>query len=604
MTITSRRSLLTALAASAAALPLGGLAATPARAAVPAADVVVPPFPPAPGTTGRLSSVTTVPLDGSFFSRLSLGALTVGVLPGTPERTEVASAGGRVALLTKGARTVLLPGPSRTFQENKQPFTDYFTRTLPNRAEPDPKVWEWGWGATPGGGSWSEVNGATSDYEVTAEGGGTGIITLTTSNVSRHVTVRDDEITQVDARATARFDKAPAGAAYSFALSFGYQDSDNSYRARLHFTPQGAVELRLEKEVNNAVTALAASVTLTAAAPAGSTWTVRVRHEGSRIQAKAWRSDASEPNAWTAGATDTTFTKGRVGVRAIASTGTTNLPVRLLVDRFSVDAATWAQPPTVTHGDWVRVLPEPFDGRWTPEIEQRIRAWAGSTEPDVLAHAAMFLPGAPDVRSGAGPTAGKRVLGEAGYGHPNAQGYLVEGADFHEYMGIAWTFPTETAPVVSEQIDNLDCSGYVRMVYGFHMGVPMAADEDTSGTRLPRRSRQMVDHTPGVLIDRATLPPATFAPPAAPLLQPGDLVLFNADAGDDVQDDPATTETDERFLVVDHVGIYLGRDSLGNRRFLSSRKTGNGPTMSDLAGASTLDGTGTYAKNLHTVRRI
>ncbi|OIJ85111.1 NlpC/P60 family protein [Streptomyces colonosanans] len=136
----------------------------------------------------------------------------------------------------------------------------------------------------------------------------------------------------------------------------------------------------------------------------------------------------------------------------------------------------------------------------------------------------------------------------------------------------------------------LDCSGYTRMVYGYHMGVPMAAKADTSGDRIPRRSRDMADHTPGVLIDRTD----GTLPPAANDLQPGDLVLFNADSGDDGE--PTGT--------VDHAGIYLGRDAAGKRRFLSSRKTGNGPTMADLAGPSLLDGAGLYASSLHTVRRI
>jgi len=47
-----------------------------------------------------------------------------------------------------------------------------------------------------------------------------------------------------------------------------------------------------------------------------------------------------------------------------------------------------------------------------------------------------------------------------------------------------------------------------------------------------------------------------------------------------------------------------GADAAGKRRFLSSRKTVNGPTMADLGGASVLDGTGTYASTLHTVHRI
>ncbi|MEV3912958.1 hypothetical protein [Streptomyces canus] len=70
-------------------------------------------------------------------------------------------------------------------------------------------------------------------------------------------------------------------------------------------------------------------------------------------------------------------------------------------------------------------------------------------------------------------------------------------------------------------------------------------------------------------------------------------MLFNADSGDD-----------RVSPTLDHVGIYLGLDAVGRRRFLSSRKTANGPTMSDLGGASLLDGSGTYAKTLHTVRRI
>ncbi|MFF7646132.1 NlpC/P60 family protein [Streptomyces canus] len=326
--------------------------------------------------------------------------------------------------------------------------------------------------------------------------------------------------------------------------------------------------------------------------PAGTDLTIRVRREGTRIQAKAWQSASAEPSSWAFDITDSTptLTKGRVGVRALANEGCTNLPVRLSVSRLEVDAANWAALPTVTHGDWVRVLPEPFDGTWTAALEQTIRGWAGSTVPDVLAYAAMFLGGAAQVTAGAGPAQGGQVLGEAGYGYLDAQGFRLEGADFHEYMKAGWTFPdgTCTGPS-SKQVGNLDCSGYTRMVYGYHLGVPLAAGEDTSGTRLPRASRHMADYAPGVVVDRTT----GTTPPTAALLQPGDLVLFNADSSDDGVS-----------LTVDHVGIYLGRDDGGERRFLSSRKTVNGPTMSDLGGASLLDGSGTYAKTLHTVRRI
>lgn len=572
----SRRGLLAAFAVSAASVPLTGLAAPSAHA--DAAPAPVDPLPAPAGLTSARSSVTLAPLNASYFTPVTLTSpLTTTVLPGTPARTEVTSNGKRVALLTHGARTVVLPGPRRTFTENKRPFVDDFQRTLT------------GWGSSPGGGSWSTLPSSSDSYSVVP---GTGLVVLTTTGVSRHASLRDDEITDVDVRSVARFDKVPTGDACSYGLTFGYQDTHNNYRARLSFTTGGAVQFRIEKEVDDAVTQLASALTLATNNPANTDWTIRVRREGSRIRAKAWRSDAAEPSAWNFDIDDATFGKGRVGLRVLANSGCTSLPVTLKVSRFEVSAATWHTPPSVTHDDWVRVLPEPFDGTWTPELEQTIRGWAGSTAPDVLACAAMFLAGAPAVTAGDGPAQGKQVLGEAGYGYLDAQGYRLEGADFHEYMGIGWTFPdgTYTGPS-SKQVGNLDCSGYTRMVYGYHMGVPMAAKADTSGTRIPRKSRDMADHAPGVLIDRTD----GTRPPAADLLQPGDLVLFNADSGDD---------EDQVSVTVDHVGIYLGRDAAGKRRFLSSRKTVNGPTMSDLGGPSLLDGTGLYARSLHTVRRI
>lgn len=585
MTTTSRRGLLAAFTASAAALPLGALAAPSARAAA-AAPGAAPAAAPAGGLATPRSSVTTAPLDASWFTRQTLGAaLTATVLPGTPARTEVTSGGRRVAMLTHGARTVVLPGPERTFTENKKPFADDFGRTLPDPSLPEADRQYWG--SSPGGGSWSTLGPAASDYAVVP---GTGLITLTTDYASRHATLRDDRIGDVDVRSTASFDKVPTGQACSYALSFGYQDTRNSYRARLSFLTSGAVELRVEKEVADTVTQLVPAQTLATGVPAGTPWTIRVCREGERIRVKAWRAAGAEPAAWAVDTTDPTFLRGRVGLRALANDGCTALPVTLAVSRFQVDAATWDAPPSVTHGDWVRVLPEPFDGTWTAALEETVRGWAGSTAPDVLAFAAMFLAGAPAVVGGAGQAAGRQVLGESGYGYLDARGNRYEGADFHEYMGIGWTFPdgTRTGPS-TRQTGNLDCSGYTRMVFGHHLGVPLAAGEDTSGTRLPRRSRDMAVYAPGVRVDRTD----GSAPPAANRLQTGDLVLFNADSGDD-----GTSAT------VDHVGIYLGRDTAGGRRFLSSRKTGNGPTMADLGGASLLDGTGTYARTLHTVHRL
>ena len=73
-------------------------------------------------------------------------------------------------------------------------------------------------------------------------------------------------------------------------------------------------------------------------------------------------------------------------------------------------------------------------------------------------------------------------------------------------------------------------------------------------------------------------------------LAPADLVFFDADRDDGPK--------------IDHVGIYVGRDARGHRRFISSRKQADGPTMGDIGGRSILDGDGLYARAFRATRRL
>jgi hypothetical protein len=73
-------------------------------------------------------------------------------------------------------------------------------------------------------------------------------------------------------------------------------------------------------------------------------------------------------------------------------------------------------------------------------------------------------------------------------------------------------------------------------------------------------------------------------------LRPGDAVVCDAD--------PADPD------VIDHIGIYVGRDASGGHRFISSRKTPNGPTITDAGGNSLLNGKGTYARSFRGARRF
>jgi hypothetical protein len=55
---------------------------------------------------------------------------------------------------------------------------------------------------------------------------------------------------------------------------------------------------------------------------------------------------------------------------------------------------------------------------------------------------------------------------------------------------------------------------------------------------------------------------------------------------------------------LDHVGIFVGIDSDGHYRFMSSRERANGPTFGDLGGTSLLDDGGMYSRGWRAARRI
>jgi hypothetical protein len=115
----------------------------------------------------------------------------------------------------------------------------------------------------------------------------------------------------------------------------------------------------------------------------------------------------------------------------------------------------------------------------------------------------------------------------------------------------------------------------------------MTTDHPLDGSAIPRRSVNIAASGPGVIV-------AQGAPPALSSLEIGDVVSFDADP----------LNPNENEGQVDHIGIYIGQDIDGNYRFMSSRKTINGPTIADVGGASTLNGTGLYASHLRIIRRF
>lgn len=275
-------------------------------------------------------------------------------------------------------------------------------------------------------------------------------------------------------------------------------------------------------------------------------------------QSSPARSVVSDQNGWVA-----TFTDGS---RTVTLAGP---------ERVFAESST---PDRVVSRTWVRLLPGPFTGKVDLAWLDRNRA---ERSPDLLATAFQYVAGAPSIFD----ASGRRIAGDASYGPLAADGTRQEGSDFSDDLGVTWTYPDGTVdPPEADQLGALDCSGFARMVFGYRGGVPLSLSP-LAGS-LPRRSFQQAASAPGAIL----IPNTGVAPASRSVLAPGDLVFFDAATDDGTQ--------------IDHVGIYLGRDTAGHDRFLSSRKSADGPTMGDLSGRSVLDGTGLYARSFRTARRI
>jgi cell wall-associated NlpC family hydrolase len=270
------------------------------------------------------------------------------------------------------------------------------------------------------------------------------------------------------------------------------------------------------------------------------------------------------------GAVLATFTDG---ARTVALTG----PKRTFAEPKFTDK-------TITTTTWVRLAPEP----WAPGAEKAawFTQWFDAARqdkgPDVFAVAMQYADGAPDVKNSDGLT----ISGDAIFGPVEPAGYArLEQSDFLDYLGISYTFPDAGRKNAKpDHWGALDCSGFVRTVYGYRLGYPLLGTNN-AGPGLPRRAWAIAENGPGV----ALIPNKQVRATAYDALQPGDLLFFEVEG-----------TADE----LDHVGIYLGIDSSGHHRFMSSRERANGPTFGDLGGTSLIDDGGMYSKGWRAARRI
>jgi cell wall-associated NlpC family hydrolase len=277
----------------------------------------------------------------------------------------------------------------------------------------------------------------------------------------------------------------------------------------------------------------------------------------------------------TGGAIVATFTDG---ARTVSLTG----PERT----FSEPSTTSARVRTTA---WVRLAPRLW--RAGAEHAAWFEPWflkaLRDRSPDVLAITMQYLHGKPALTKD-----GVRYAGDASFGpiDPNIPygdtDFRLEQSDFYDFLGISWRFDDGvTEQSEGKRYGAVDCSGYIRLVYGYRLGYPLRGDNE-DGTQLPRRAFAMASVGPGVVV----IPNKGRRPADIGVLQPGDLVFFDIDRRDGPR--------------IDHSGIYLGLDTDGHPRFISSREQADGPTFGDLGGKAVLDGDDFYARLFRTAKRL
>ncbi len=243
---------------------------------------------------------------------------------------------------------------------------------------------------------------------------------------------------------------------------------------------------------------------------------------------------------------------------------------------------TFAEPSTtaatVRHHNWVRLLDAPFTG--TVDYTW-LDAALEDTSPDILGIAMQYIAGAPPITSG-----GLTIAGDAHFG-ALVNGYRDSGSDFYDYLGISWKYPTKTVVTPDPtQLGSLDCSGFQRMVWGYRGGITLAINPTADRSVLPRKSHDIYASGPGVMVIPNNGTQATdFSKLAV-----GDVVFHDADTSDGAD--------------IDHSGLFLGVDSQGHYRYVSSRRNPDGPTMGDYKGPSILDGDMLFGRSFRAARRF
>jgi hypothetical protein len=96
-----------------------------------------------------------------------------------------------------------------------------------------------------------------------------------------------------------------------------WTDGNNWYKVYIDGS-----HLIIQKKVSGVATTLA---TVSFAATAGTSYTMRFNVTGTTLSAKVWATGSTEPTSWMATATDTALTSGQCGLRVLSQVATTTI---------------------------------------------------------------------------------------------------------------------------------------------------------------------------------------------------------------------------------------------------------------------------------------
>lgn len=268
----------------------------------------------------------TAALQGN--GKVGLRAESASALDFEPVRVQVDS-----LLVTQMAA----PAPSSPQLPTGTLAGDLFERTLVT-----------GWGTAQLGGAYS-YSGSSSDFAVAD---GAGSMMMRSAGVSRAAYLGAVSQRDVDVRLLVSTDKVASGTGNLFAYAVMRRNSGREYVAKLRLAPDRSVFVQLSR-IGTSEVALSPMLRVAGLSyTAGTKLHMRAVAVGSnptRLQAKIWSAEQTEPDAWQVSVADSEAglqRRGAVGIRTYTGSSVTNAPIRVSYHEFLVTPAVATVLPT------------------------------------------------------------------------------------------------------------------------------------------------------------------------------------------------------------------------------------------------------------------